>query len=460
MDLVIPKGVYHRANGNLPPFELVNMLPEETPSARGGVSLLSFPGLATSTTIGANPILGIFRQDDLFTGSTFVCNSSGTVYKDGVSIGTVDGSGPVWWAASNLELCVGRGAHAYSYNGTTFSAITFPDGANVLWGTYIAGLFIFARSGSRKFYWSAVDDARTIDALDFASAESDASFLVQVLAIGDVLYNGCGDKVEAWYPTGDGTLPFLRISQRTAKKGIIAPGCMVELDNALHFLSTDHVTYRMADVPERISNHGIEEQVANSTTFALFAYYWQGHAVLMERLDTASYGYDVLTGQWHERRTDGVTNWAASSAFQQADGTPLFGASTGPELLEYSGWAEGASVLSREFSAAIPLTSSQIVDSIELECNSGATTDLTITNPVIEMRYSRDGGNTWSDWNDAALGSAPVGGTGHYRVRAKWRRLGSFGPPGALFHFRVTDAVPFRVSSAFGEESSAGRARA
>jgi hypothetical protein len=460
-ELVIPRGVYHRANGNLPPFELVNMLAEETPSVKGGVSLLSFPGLATQSTIGSDPIIGAYRKADLFSGSTFTCNGTGHVYKDGVSLGTIDGSGPVWWASSDIELCVGRGNTAYSYNGTNFQAISFPDSANVTWGTFLAGLFVFARAGSRKFYWSAVYDARTIDALDFASAESSASYILQSLAIGDVLYHGCKDKIEAWYPTGDGTLPFLRITQRTAPRGIASSGCMAEYDNALHFIGNDRSVYRMQDVPTVISNHGIDEQIAGSSTFLLWTYKWEGHPILVVRLDAATYGYDVSTGGlWHERRTTGVSNWAACCAIQQADGPPLFGSATGPELLEHSGWAEGTAELYREFTAAVPLTHSTIIDSVELDCNAGASTDLTITNPLIMMRRSHDGGETWSSWSDTALGSSGVGGTGAYRTRAKWRRLGMFDAPGALLHFRVTDAVPFRVSGSFGDESSAGRSRA
>jgi hypothetical protein len=458
-DLIIPKGVYHRANGNLPPFELVNMLAEETPSVKGGVSLLSFPGLTTSTTVGTGPILGIYRKDDLFSGAKFVVSTDGHLYKDGSNLGTIDGSGPVWWASSDVELVVGRGAHAYSYNGTALAQISFPDSANVQWGTFLAGLFIFARAGSRKFYWSAVLDARTIDPVDFASAESSASYILQSLAIGDVLYHGCKDEIEAWYPTGDGTLPFLRITQRTAPRGIASAGSMIEYDNALHFIGNDHTVYRMQDVPTPISNAGIDEKITASTTFALWKYKLESHPILMVRIDNYSYGYDISTGgQWHERRTTLVSNWAAQCAIQQSDGSPMFGSATGNELLVHSGWAEGASELYREFTAAIPLTRSTPLDAVELDCNAGASTDLTI-NPVIMMRRSRDAGNTWSDWADTALGSAGVGGTGQYRVRAKWRRLGMFDAPGALLHFRVTDAVPFRVSGAIADESSAGRSR-
>jgi hypothetical protein len=453
-DLVIPQGTYHRTNGNLPPFELVNMLAESTPSAKGGVSLLSFPGLATSVTRGAGPIVGVYRRTDLFGGATFSF-SNGHLYKDATDLGAVAGSGPVSWASSDIELVVTRGGAAYSYNGTNLAAITFPDSANVTAVTFLVGLFIFARAGSHKYYWSAVLDARTIDALDFASAESSPDRLLDVLALGggDTLALAGKDSIEFHYPTGNAVLPFLKIQQRTAAIGVIATGCMAEMDNALHYIGQDRSVYRMADVPTVVSNEGIAEQIAASSTYSLFKYIWQGHSVLMIRLATASYGFDARTGLWHERRTTGLTNWAAQCACQADAGTPLFGSSTGGELLVYSGWAEGLSELSREFTAAIPLTSTDILDSIELECNSGQTTVLGSA-PLIEMRYSRDGGNTWG-----AFTSVPLGGVGEYRARAKWRRLGMFDAPGALFHFRVTDPVPFRASSAFGGESSAGRSR-
>jgi len=269
-----------------------------------------------------------------------------------------------------------------------------------------------------------------------------------------VLYLGCKSKIEAWYPTGDGTLPLQRISQRTAKRGVIATGCMVELDNALHFIGDDRVVYRMADVPSRVSDHGIEEQIGKSATFKLFSYLYQGHAFLNVRLDTQTLSFDVVTQKWHERRTWGVANWAACCAAEQADGTAIFGSATGPELLVYSGWAEGSSPLSREFTAAVPSTRSFPLPTVELEANPGTASISAGADPQIEMRSSRDGGNTWGPWRAANLGAS-----GKYRTRPKWRRNGSFDAPGALLHFRCTDPVPLRVSTALSGESSAGRSR-
>lgn len=453
MELMLPKGAYRRANGNFPPFELVNMFVEQTPAAKGGLSLLSMPGLAASTTVGSGPIWGIYRRADLFSGATFVVSNT-NLYKNGADLGGLGGSGGVSFAASDLELVVTRGASAFSYNGTTLVPISFPDSANVTAVTFLAGLFVYARANSRKFYWSAVLDGRTIDPLDFASAESAPDYILDVLAVGDVLYLGGKDTIEAWYPTGDGTLPFLRITQRTATKGIPSTGCFAELDNALHFIGSDRIVYRMSDVPVRISNHGIEERLAESSTFKLFSYYYQGHAFLCVRLDAGTWVFDVLTGEWHERRTYDLSNWVVGCAAMQSDGTPIFGSAIGNTLLVHSGWAEGTSALSREWTAAIPLEASTPIDEIEIEANAGAAGLSAGDNPQVEMRFSRDGGDTWSAFRPASLGA-----TGQYRKRPRWRRLGMFDAPGALFHFRVTDPVPIRVSGVSGDESSAGRSR-
>lgn len=451
-DLVLPRGAYSRANGNLPPFVLTNMCAEATPSAHGGVSLISLPGLLSSTTVGDGPINGMFRKADLFDGATFTL-SGDMLYRAGVSLGAIAGTGPVSWACSSIELVLTRGLAAYSYDGTDLVAIDFPDGANVTAVAFMSGLFLFARAETDRFYWSAVNDGRMVDALDFASAESAPDGIRDILAQGDTLAHGGKETIEFWYPTGNGDLPFARTIQRTASVGIAATGTLVDIDNAPHFVGSDRVVYREAEVPVRISDHGIEEQLSNSSTFLCFTYLWQGHKILCVRLDTVTLCYDVTTSQWHERTSWGLTNWRARCAIQQADGSPLFGSADTSDLLIYSGWQDLGSPYVREFTAAIPLTSTAPVDKVEIEANTGAA-DLTVPNPLIEMRSSRDGGKTFRGWRSKSLGA-----TGHYRTRPRWKRNGYFDAPGALFQFRVSDAVPLRVSGATGNEGSAGRSR-
>ena len=58
------------------------------------------------------------------------------------------------------------------------------------------------------------------------------------------------------------------------------------------------------------------------------------------------------------------------------------------------------------------------------------------SDPVTEMRYSDDQGNTWSDWRSASLGAI-----GEYSRRAVWQQLGLIREPGRLIEIRTTDPV-------------------
>ncbi len=57
------------------------------------------------------------------------------------------------------------------------------------------------------------------------------------------------------------------------------------------------------------------------------------------------------------------------------------------------------------------------------------------TNPQVMLRFSDDGGHSWSNekW-------ANIGAIGHRRVRAIWRRLGH--ARDRVFEITITDPVP------------------
>ena len=67
------------------------------------------------------------------------------------------------------------------------------------------------------------------------------------------------------------------------------------------------------------------------------------------------------------------------------------------------------------------------------------------------MRYSRDGGANWTNYVSVSLGDA-----GEYRTLARWRALGLFDQPGALFDFKFTGDARFRCSGVVYNESMRG----
>jgi hypothetical protein len=72
----------------------------------------------------------------------------------------------------------------------------------------------------------------------------------------------------------------------------------------------------------------------------------------------------------------------------------------------------------------------------------------TDTAPRLEMRWSDDEGNLWTDWRQTSLGQR-----GQYRTPVVFRRLGLIRRPGRLFEFRATDDAEVRFSHATYNEA-------
>ncbi len=446
---------YRRERGFLPEFRLVNMFMETTPSAKNGVVLMSRQPLATSTTVGSGPVTGVFSQPGTFNGDLFTV-SGGNLYRGAAMLGAVAGSGPVSFAASLTELLVTAGTTLYSYNGTDFVAVAFPDSSSVRAITFISGHFVAARDATHQYYWSAQLDGRSWDALDFASAESEPDYLLDAVAMRGNLYLMGQASIEPWYYTGDLALPFSLIQQRLFPKGVRATGCAIEMDNSLFFVGSDAIVYRTADVAERLSDHGIEERIAESASTSAFGFIYEGHNYFCVRLDNETIAFDAASGQWGELQSHGRVNFAAQNATTQGE-TVLFGDDASGKVLTFDNAFTDEPIMLREFTGAFPIDGNVVhVDNVVLDCSVGRTTILEGqgSDPVIEMATSRNAGATWGTYRQARLGSQ-----GEYRARPKWTRCGLFDPPGAMFRFRTTDPVSLRVTNVLINEPSGGRSR-
>ena len=462
------KTSFKRDNGDMPRLRLVNMVVEPSPTDEGGVLLSRLPLVQSGADIGTGPIGGLYQKNGVLGGDMFVV--SGTkLYRDGSEIGTVSGSGPVRFAASSSELVVVRDGKAWSYNGMNFALIALPDGDRPVIGfrsvAFVSGLFVFAvqtdgTTPDHYWFWSAINDARTIDDLDFAAAESEPDAILDVVGdgVGNIYLLGQSSG-EIWTLTGALNLPFTRISQRALGRGVIATGCAEVLDGTLYFIDHERIVCRMEEIAKRISDHGLEERIRKSSSWLAFKYSFEGHLVFVIRLDTETLVFDIASGTWPEFATYGRSPWTATSAVT-IDGLPYFGTDfTGGGVVatfgDHGTEEHGAPAFERVFHAGQPIRSGVVpVDNLIVEVNSGSTPldSGAGADPVLEMRFSRDGGRSFSTWRSARLGRK-----GQYRRTARFGGCGTFGPPGMLFEFRVTENVPFRVSDVRINESLAGR---
>lgn len=461
-DLAYGTSAYSRSRGNLPELPLVNMFVESSPSAEKGVVLQSRPGMTEHSTVGSGPIRGVYQADGVVGGALVVV--SGThLYIGGTDKGAITGSDKVNFAASSSELLINAGGPIYRTDGSTVSAVTFPDSANVAWLVYFAGYFIACRKDTQQLYFSAVLDGTSWNGLDYASAENDPDPLRQAIVVNDTLLLFGSQSVEFWQSTGDATIPVAPIPQRVYTKGLSASGCAVKFDNTAAWIGpTGPVitgvapslrVYIAAEVPQGISDPGIEERLSGSTTYALWTFTFEGHEFLVVRLDSGSWLYDAQTRQWCEFQTYGHGNWRVQCAVGG-----LFGDDTNGKLWKWdTGHVDAGGVLERRFRAGVPLAGPGfIADNVRLLVNVGETIVLSgdYSDPAAEMRTSRDGGRSWGGWDSVSLGAQ-----GNYRVRVEWRRKGMFDDPGMLAEFRCVDPVPFRVSSAKVNEAWGGLSR-
>lgn len=442
----------------MPLLPLVNMFLEQAVSEPRQFSLLSHPGLAEEgSELGIGPVRALFQKDGVVSGA--VVGVSGTfAYLNATSLGAISGSLVPSIAGNEIGVMMTAGAPATFYSGSSYTVVDFPDNANVTKAIEQGGRFIGLRDGTGQFYWTEVlSDAitgglLTFDPLNFATAESEPDALVDAVAFEDAVALGGTQTIEFWAKTGDTELPYTPSTGRVFMKGVRATGCMVLFDNSFAWVSPEHIVYRAGNVPERISDPGIEELIAASTTCRADAYFFEGHEFLKIQLDTVTLEYDAQTRQWGERKT-GTGNFQGGPVIQG----PIFGSTVDGKLLEPSDYSDLDADHEREFGVFAPLNGGAIpVNNLTLRTNPGHTDYLSgdYTDPTVEMIQSFDGGQTFESPLTEHLGQA-----GHYRREVEWRALGLADPPGFYARIRVTDPVSFRCSGAYINEPHGGRSR-
>lgn len=454
----LPSGTYQKANGNFPPLPLINIYSEKTPTDEAGFALLSRNGLGLLATNASGPINGMFSKKGTLGGDVFSISDT-ALYRgtSAVTGGTIAGTGVASWAGSDLEVVVTRGTTARSYIAAGIANIVFPDTASVTAVTYIGSLFVYARASSAKFYWSTPLDGRTIDALDFATAEREPDQLLDIAALGDNLWLFGQQSVEAWAHTGDADLPFTRLENVAFDKGIHSTGCVVRADNSLIFVAANGGVYRVGEVPELISDTWLTDKINDATTVRLFTYWIGDHEMVAVRLDGTAgqtFPYDCKTREWHENQTS-QSQWIASHGVMVGK-IAYFGHQTTGQIMGWDEWDDMGAELERRFPFALQLNEPTSIDSIKIWANTGQTPLLSGqgSDPEIEIHLSADAGNTFDDWDADSLGTQ-----GEYRAVPEWRSLGMFDFPGVLGEGRVTDPVPLRISAIKINDNAGGRSR-
>lgn len=443
MRLLFGLSAYSRANGRLAPVRLLNHIVEQAQTSPSGIVALPRPGLAP---FASRVPRGLYKEDGVYSGDLFDVSGT-TLYRDGVSVGTIAGTDRTEWAYTVDGLFILGNGVVYQYNGTTLTATSFPDSASVASITQLNSVLVAVRADTGTIYFRIPGDT-TWNALDFFSAERKPDPAVAVRTLGDVLYVFGTATIEQFAPTGSSRTPFQRIGGVVINRGLKDRDSLALMDNTLFFTGEDNIDYRLTEgAPARISDHGIEERIQASTTAKSFAFSWQGHTIRVLGLDDETLAYDVAGG-WAQYTYDG----GAFPSLGLYDGETTYVG--GAEIWTFADRnTDDAAQMERLFTAVLPADAPISCDCLEVQLSPGVST-IDAEPALIQMRWSDDQGRTWTDWKEASTGFG-----GEYRKRVRFRRLGMADSPGRAFEIRTTDDVEMRFSGCELNPPNGGRSR-
>lgn len=423
---------------------MVNLFPEVLQEGKEAGWLQRAPGLRLLATIGSGPIRGVWA----FASSASVAFvvSGNELYKINTSytatlVGTVSGSGPVSMVDNGTQLFVACNPDSYIYNNSTgvFSQITDPDFPGAVMVGYLDGYFVFTEPNSQKIWVTTLFDGTSVDPLDFASAEGSPDGVVSMIVDHREVWVYGTNSVEVWYDTGATDFPLQRIQGAFNEIGCAATYSVAKMDNGLFWLGADArgrgIVYRANGYTgQRISTHAVEwhiQSYGNISDAIAYTYQQDGHSFYVLTFPSANktWVYDVATQAWHERASGNENQYRHRSNCQMAfaDGIVVGDFENGNiYAFDLDVYADNGAIQKwlRSWRALPPgqnnLTRTNH-HSLQLDCESGVGLDGTVqgSDPQIMLRWSDNGGHTWSSehW-------MPLGTIGNYSQRVLWRRLG------------------------------------
>jgi hypothetical protein len=244
---------------------------------------------------------------------------------------------------------------------------------------------------------------------------------------------------EVWYNSGATDYPLARISGAFVESGCTAARSVAKLDNALFWLGGDArgtgIVYRSNGYRgARISTHAIEWAIGtygDVSNAVAFSYQQDGHSFYVLTFPTVdkTWCYDASTNLWHERASliTGELKRYKANCMCLFNGNIVVGDGVTGDLysLDNTFHMDGADPLKwlRAWRAIPPGQNNlkrSAHHSLQIDVASGVGLIIGAgTDPVISLRWSDDGGHTWSRYHDRKIGKI-----GEYSARAIWHRLG------------------------------------
>jgi hypothetical protein len=321
--------------------------------------------------------------------------------------------------------------------------------------TFLNQRFIVNEPNSGRFFWSALLDGASWDALDFATAEASPDNIVSVFAEAGQLILLGQSVTEIWGDSGAADQAFVKVGGGAVEWGLEARWSLTKFIDSLAFLRKNRLgqvqaclMYGASAFP--ISNPQLEAEFTSYgdvSNAAGFAYMVNGHPFYQVNFPTVgkTWLYDGQSKSWSRLESSGGMH-RVQFAVQ------LLGSIYGADFengklykIEPDEYTDDGQPIAREFiSRHQSVGDFTHIPELWIEMESGVGLQLGQgSDPQIMMQISRDGGHTWGNelWRS-------FGRVGQYLRRAVWRRLGR--SRDWVFKFRITDPVKVVFVAAWG----------
>lgn len=330
--------------------------------------------------------------------------------------------------------------------------------------SYQDGFVLVLEQGTDTWWQSGLFDVTTWDPLNFASAEGLPTNIIAVAEIHREQWLFKSNCIEVWINAGLNGFAFQRLEGVFIETGIAAAFSVSKCGEFLVWLTKSdegqgQIAMANGYQPQIVSTHSMEREIASYPIISdavSYSYQQEGHLFYVINFPSgnATWVYDVSASA-----EAGVPMWHRRAAFSngqfsrdQGNNHALF---RGQHLVgDYQTGNIYALNLDSQLDngqqrkwvmtwRAMPASTMQPVrfSSLQIDMQTGIGVPAG-TNPQLMLRWSDDGGHSWSN---SIQGSA--GKTGETKRRVKFTRLGATRRNAGLDRvFELSSADPFAVA--------------
>ena len=464
--LPIPLGFYTSQSTPISSQNCINWLPTVMQAvALNNVALIQRSGLTQFADTSNGACRGGMTVNGL---AYFVCGTSlFSISSAGVATnrGAISGTNRVSMANNGTSLVIvvpsGNG-YVYDVSTSTLTKISDVDYQTSDTVTFYRGYFVFTASDGKQLFVSNLNQPLTFDALDYGSADGDPDRIVTQILDHDELSVIGEHTTEMFKSVGGVDFPLQIIPGAYTEKGAASKYGAIKFDNSYLFIgggkNEKASVWRQTSSANasKISTDAIDNEIQKFTDDEIaeafmMNYSKKGQTIALitlnsTRIPSRTFGYNATAAAlsqspvWFEFQSGVDANSWRANTIISAYGKLLVGDATNGKIgyLNDDDYTDYNEPMLRQATTSPFSENSTTIFAGEFEATFQSGVGLTVgqgSTPIVRMRFTDDGGRTFS-----SSFSRTIGKIGRYGQRSIWRRQGSL-PVARSIRLTITDPV-------------------